>query len=244
MTTYFDYIPVELLQMIFRYLSMDDITWSFRDLSPYLNSVLNQFNWFYVNFQSVSKHRFDFICKHLVIEQLHSLTLSDDFQTPGQVQLFFTRFALRDLINLQSLTLQTITNDDLSLILSDLPKLDKLKRLITTCRSEKPLFLGQILTQLTSLEHLSVSHGDIFDHSVASPLHHLKILDAGFCNFLELCRLQFIVPSLISLTINLQANHQLQLLENSKNWSSLEQLNVTLYGKIFDRERVENIFGI
>lgn len=233
MTTFFDYLPVELLQLIFRYLSTDDVLWSFLDLSPYLNAILNQFICFYVDFQSVSKYRFDFICKHVIIEQLHSLILSDDFQTPGQVQLFFTRFHLRDLINLQSLTLRAITNDDLSLILPDLPKLNQLKRLITTCRSENPLFLGSVLNQLKSLEHLSVSHGDIFDHSVASPLHHLKILNAGFCSFLELCRLQFIVPSLISLTINLQANHQLHLLENSKIWSSLEQLNLMLDGNEF-----------
>ena len=231
MTTFFDDLPIELLHMIFQYLSTDDVIWTFLHLSPYLNSILNQSSWFYVDFQCASKSRFDFICKYLAVEQLHSLTLSDDFQTPGQVQLFFTHFRLRDLLNLQSLTLRAITNDDLALILSDLPKLNKLKRLITTCRSRQPLFLGQMLNQLKSLEHLSVSHGDIFDHSIASPLHHLKVLNAGFCTFLELCRLQFMAPSLTSLTIHLQANHQLQLLENSKIWSSLQQLNLMLDGK-------------
>ena len=230
MTTYFDYLPVELLHTIFQFLSKSDVIWSFYNLTPYLNSVLNHYSWFDIDLQFISKCRFDFICNHLVIEQIHSLTLSDNIPTPGQVQLFFTRFHLRDFLNLHSLTLRAITNNELSLILSDLPKLNNLKRLITDCRSTQPLLLGQILNQLTSLEHLSVSQGDIFDHNIPFPLRHLKTLNAGTCHFLELCRLQFIVPSLISLKINLQANHQLQLLENYTIWSSLEQLDLTLNG--------------
>jgi hypothetical protein len=231
MTTYFDYLPVELLHIIFEFLSNCDIIWSFLNLSPYLNSVLNNYHWLHFNFQSISKCHFDFICNHLDFERISSLTLSDNFQTPGQVQLFFTRCHLRNFIHLHSLILLSITNDDLSFILSDLPRLTNLKRLITECRSSQPLLLGQILNQLKSLEYLTVSHGDIFDHNVAFPLHNLKILNAGLCDFLELRRLQLIVPSLISLKINLQANHQLQLLENSKIWSSLERLDMTLNGK-------------
>ncbi|CAF5086528.1 unnamed protein product, partial [Rotaria socialis] len=37
-----------------------------------------------------------------------------------------------------------------------------------------------------------------------------------------------IVPALISLKINLQANHQLQLLSDSDIWSSLQRLDLTL----------------
>jgi hypothetical protein len=231
MTTYFDYLPVELLHIIFEFLSNCDIIWSFFNLSPYLNSVLNNYHWFHFNFQSISKSRFDFICNHSNFERILSLTLSDNFQTPGQVRLFFTRFNLQNFLHLHSLTLLSITNNDLSFILSDLPKLTDLKRFITECRSSQPLLLGQILNQLKSLEHLSVSHGDIFDHTIAFPLHNLKILNAGLCDFLELRRLQLIVPSLIFLKINLQANHQLQLLENSKIWSLLERLDLTLNGK-------------
>lgn len=231
MTTYFDYLPVELLHMIFEFMSNCDIIWSFFNLSPYLNSVLNNYSWYKLNFQSISKYHFDFICNYLDNEKILSLTLSNDFKTPGQIQLFFNRFYLRDFINLHSLTLLSITNDDIHPILSDLPKLKYLVSLFTECRSSQPLLLGQILNQLKSLEKLSVSYGDIFDHNVSVPLHKLKVLHGGTCNFLELRRLQRIVPSLISLKINLQANHQLQLLADTNIWLSLERLNLTLNGK-------------
>ncbi|CAF3814433.1 unnamed protein product [Rotaria sordida] len=228
MPTYFDRLPVELLYMIFQFMSNCDVIWSFFDVSPYLNAVLNNYNWHKLNFKSISKIHFDFICNHLNLHKIISLTLSDDLKTPGQVQLFFNRFNLQDFINLRSLTFLSITNEDIYPILFNLPKLKYLTSLITECRSSQPLLLGQILTQLKSLENLSVSHGDIFDHNVALPLRNLKVLHAGTCNFLELRRLQMIVPSLVSLKINLQANHQLQLLSDFDIWSSLERLNLTL----------------
>jgi hypothetical protein len=229
-TTYFDRLPAELLHMIFEHLSNCDVIWSFSNLSPYLNSILNNYNWYTLNFQSISKFRFDSICNYLNIERIISLTLSDDLKTPGQIQLFFNRFQLRNCINLHYLTLLSITNEDIYPILSDLPKLKYLISLSTQSRSYQPLLLGQILNQLPSLENLSISHGDIFDHNVLFPLHNLKILDVGTCNFLELRRLQMIVPSLISLKINLQANHQLQLLTDTNIWILLERLDLTLNG--------------
>ena len=100
--------------------------------SPYLNAVLNNYIWSTLNFQSISKCRFDFICNHLELERITSLTLSDDLKTPGQLQLFFNRFNLQDFINLRSLTLLSITNEDIYPILLDLPKLKYLKSLFTT----------------------------------------------------------------------------------------------------------------
>jgi hypothetical protein len=208
-----------------------DVIWSFYNVSPYLNAVLNSYSWHTFNFQSISKCRLDFICNHLELRRIISLTLSDDFKTPGQVQLFFNRFNLRDFINLRFLTLLSVTNDDIYPILSDLAKLKYLTSLFTQCRLSQPLLLGQTLNQLKSLRSLSVSYGDIFDHNVTFPLHNLKILDAGTCHFLELRRLQMIVPSLVSLKIILQANHQLQLLSDGNIWSCLERLNLTLNGK-------------
>lgn len=239
MTNYFDRFPVELLHIIFQYLSNCDVIWSFSDISTYVNDVLTNYNWQRLNFQSISKQRFDFICNRLNLTKITSLTLSDDITTPGQVRLFFSRFDLQELVNLRSLTLLSITNDDIYPILWDLPKLKYLTSLITECRSSEPLLLGQILNQLKSLQTLSVSYGDIFDHNVALPLRNLKVLNAGICNFLELRRLQRIVPSLISLKISLQAHHQLKLVSNSDIWSSLERLSLTLSRKqcliIFNR---------
>ncbi|CAF3641448.1 unnamed protein product [Adineta steineri] len=231
MTTYLDRLPVEILHMIFEFMSNSDVLWSFYNISPYLNAVLNHHHWHTLNFQSISKSRFDFICNHLELQRIISLTLSNDIKTPGQIQLFFSQFNLRDFINLHSLTLLSITYEEIYPILSDLSKLKHLTSLITTCRSSEPLLIGQTLTQLKSLKNLSISYGDIFDHNVTFPLHNLTILDAGTCNFLELRRLQWIVPSLVSLKIILEANHQLQLVSDTNGWSCLKRLNLTLKGE-------------
>jgi hypothetical protein len=231
MTTQFDRLPVELLHMIFQFMFNCDVLWSFSNVSPYLNAVLNSYNWHTLNFKSIPKCRFDFICTHLDAQKILSLTLSDDLKSPGQIQLFFNRFNLRDFVYLRSLSLLSVTNEEIYPILSDLPKLEFLTSLYTECRSSQPLLLGQTLNQLKSLQNLSVTQGDIFDHTVTSPLHNLKVLNAGTCNFLQLCRLQMIVPSIVSLKITLQANYQLQLSTYFEQWSSLEKLDLTLTGK-------------
>ncbi|UJR32961.1 hypothetical protein I4U23_020424 [Adineta vaga] len=228
MSTHFDHLPVEILHMVFQYMSNNDVIRSFYNLSSYLNAVLNQYCLHTLNFQSTSKSCFDFLCDHLELSRILSLTLSDDIHTPYQVQLFFNRFKLRDFINLQSLRLLSITNEDIYLIRSDLSELRYLTSLFTSSRLSQTLLLGKILNQMKVLNNLSISYGDIFDHSVTFPLHNLKILDAGICNFLELRRLKRIVPSLISLKIILQANHQLNLVSDINIWTQLERLDLTL----------------
>ncbi|CAF0913349.1 unnamed protein product [Adineta ricciae] len=235
MLTYFDHLPVEILHMVFQYMSNSDVFYSFDALSPYINAVLNEYCSRTIDLRCISKSRFDFICNHLDLSRIISLTLSNDDHTPQQVQLFFTRFRLEDFLNLQSLTLLSITNEEIRLILSDLSKLRHLSSLLTTSRSAEPLLLGQTLTHMFALKNLSIPYGDIFDHNVAFPLHGLNVLDAGICNFLELRRLQRIVPSLVSLKIILKANHQLQLLADVNIWAQLERLDLTLQNKMTTR---------
>lgn len=232
MPTYFDRLPVELLHTIFQYLTHCDAVCSFYDISSYVNEVVEDFCWSQMDFRSVSKDRFDLVCEHLDVRRLASLTLSEDLDTPGQVELFFARFPLREIINLRSLTLLSVTNYDLSFILDDLTQLEYLHSLFATSRSSEYLRFGRRLNLMRTLRNLSVSFGDMFDHSVPTPLHTVQVLNTGYCHFLELRRLQAVVPSLHSLTIVLQANHQLQLSENAHPWSlSLKRLHLTLVGK-------------
>ena len=232
MVTYLDRLPVELLQTIFQYMTSCDIFWAFHSISPYVNTVVEDVRLGKLDFHSVSKQCFDLVCDHVNVERLLSLTLSEDTDTPGQIELFFSRFSLREMNHLRSLTFLFITNRDLSLILDDLPQLKCLHSLVATSRSSECLRLGQTLNLMGALRNLSLTYGDIFDHSVPTPLQHLQVLNAGYCHFLELRRLQVIVPSLVSLTIVLQANHQLQLLEYAHSWSlSLKRLHLKLVGK-------------
>ena len=198
-----------------------------------MNATIQNYGCDKLNFKSISKVRFDFICNYLNSQRITYLTLSDDWKTPGQIQTFCSRFNLADFVNLHSLALLSVLDEDIQPILSDLSQLEHLESLTIIYRSSTTLSLGPILNRLTSLRSLSVSHGDIFDHNVPLPLHNIKLLDAGKCRFLELRRLQYIVPSLSSLKIYLQASHQLQLLSSRCFWSSLERLDLTLNRKNF-----------
>jgi hypothetical protein len=84
-----------------------------------------------LNFKSISKFNFQFICQLIPFENVISLILSNEDKTRGQIQLFLTLFNIQQFNRLQSLTLLQI--DDLHL----------------------NIFLNYILT--SSLKSLSIS---------------------------------------------------------------------------------------
>ncbi|UJR11310.1 hypothetical protein I4U23_015491 [Adineta vaga] len=91
-----DQFPVEIIFNIFHYLTANDILRSFHDFSRYLRQCIHSYDQYKINFKSISKREFDIICRVLQPEQIMSLTLSDDEETPGQIDHFFTRFPTFD----------------------------------------------------------------------------------------------------------------------------------------------------
>jgi hypothetical protein len=85
---------------------------------------------------------FNFVCRRIRPEQVISLILSDDNDTPGQTELFFSRFRLEEFIHLRSLTLIKIEFESFEAIFVNLNKLKQLKALSFnngTFRSKYPL---------------------------------------------------------------------------------------------------------
>jgi hypothetical protein len=126
---FFDQLPVELLHSLFVYFSTHEIVFTFDGVSNYVNDVLRTYSTWQLNFKSIRRDHFDLICRYIQPENVISLTLSDDIDTPGQSELFFRRFRIEQFSRLQSLALIKMEAHSLVLIFSDIHKLEKLRSL-------------------------------------------------------------------------------------------------------------------
>ena len=100
-----DRLPVEMVHHILSYLSAYEIFVSLHHVTSYVDAVLSNYSYYVVNFESVPKLEFDFVCLRTVPNQILSITLSDGWETPGQVKLFLSRFHISQFTRLRSLTL-------------------------------------------------------------------------------------------------------------------------------------------
>lgn len=105
-----DYWPVELILMIFQYLSGRDIFFSFYNTSIYLNNILKSYPKYSLNFIDITKGKFQQILSFINLNQIVSLTLSNGELTGGQFNYFLTNYSssFHLFSNLYSLTLHSI----------------------------------------------------------------------------------------------------------------------------------------
>ena len=125
----------ELFLEIFQYLTTSNIYYGFHGLNERFDTViLEYFRTCDINFRSISRCDFDFICQYYLpqtINQIRSLCLSDDDDTPGQIDRFFSfGFKLNQFHDLQSLLLSNIGSRTLmDTIMADLPSVPNLVHL-------------------------------------------------------------------------------------------------------------------
>ena len=72
----FDQLPVELLEILFSYFMGHEVVLIFSDISDYINAVLRSYSTYRIDFQSIRKSQFEFICHRIQPEQVISLSLS------------------------------------------------------------------------------------------------------------------------------------------------------------------------
>jgi hypothetical protein len=113
-------LPVELVYRIFGYLDTRTIVRSIRCVCKQLYKLVNTYNQFDLDFKSILKIDFIFLCNYISPENVISLTLSDNDQTPGQIQYFLSLFRLNQFSQLRSLTLIEIDDCYLSIIVKDI----------------------------------------------------------------------------------------------------------------------------
>jgi hypothetical protein len=100
----------ELLLDLFEFLSAVHLLRAFHGLNSRFDTLLlAHFGTYHLDFRSISKTDFDIVCEQhlpLIADRIVSLCLSDDYDTPQQIDLFLSHlFTLRQLTNLRSLSL-------------------------------------------------------------------------------------------------------------------------------------------
>ncbi|CAF1076733.1 unnamed protein product [Adineta steineri] len=113
---FFDRLPAEILHDLFAYFWSHEIIFTFSNISDHVDAVLLAYNTYQLNFRSIQKDHFDLICKRIRSEQIISLVLSDENDTPAQSELFFSRLQIEQFTQLQTLTLINIEGESLKWI--------------------------------------------------------------------------------------------------------------------------------
>ncbi|CAF1582181.1 unnamed protein product [Adineta ricciae] len=212
-----EFLPTELLLHLFEYLSISDLFRAFRRLNIRFDQLLHvQFQKFHLNFRSISKTEFYQICQNylpLIRNQIISLRLSDDNDTPDQTRLFLSLpIQIHQLTHLQSITFTHIqskqTLQQLMVQCSSLLCLCRLKFYkchIALSEEESTDFFDKIW----SLPKLTYCYFDIcfaFENFFPNPtvvstsLQYLTITDIR-CSFVPLSRLCQHTPNLHQLSI-------------------------------------------
>ncbi|CAF1506440.1 unnamed protein product [Adineta ricciae] len=130
----FDHCPVEILHMIFEYLSGNEILHSFVDTSLYMNKILKSYDKYNFDLTRITRQEFDFIFSYISLKRLFSIILSDEKLTGGQIQLFLSRYSssFHRFTGLRCLTFRHMTIDQqkYQLILRAFQQLQNLRLLI------------------------------------------------------------------------------------------------------------------
>lgn len=197
-TCFLDLFPVELVHMILDYLWAPEIIHSFFNISNYVDNVLWNYNNYHLNFQSILKKHFDFVCHHIQPSQVISLTLSDSDDTPKQSQLFLSIFSIEQYTHLRALKLIEI-DDESQMIFSSLYKLENLISLEFEFK-----FYGLCHRFPSKLKRLILNdpHGIYLDNKRStfnSSILDLQHLALPYCSCAQLHQVLHLIPSLRSL---------------------------------------------
>jgi hypothetical protein len=125
----FESLPNEIFVLCFEYLNAPDIFYAFEQLNPRFYRLIRNVP-LRLNFEDIHKSIFDRFCEKMldyteIQQQIYSVKLSNE-HTHGQIQAFFTYFSLNEFIQLRSLTLIEIKENNLEQLSSILPLLSQL----------------------------------------------------------------------------------------------------------------------
>ena len=156
---FFDQLPVEILHNLFDYFVAHEILFTFTDVSDYVNGSLRAYSAYKFIFKSIRKADFDLVCRCIQPKQVVSLTLCDDADTPGQSQLFFSRFHIEQFVQLRSLRLIELEPKTCRYIAPYLWKMNLLRSLCFDYITRQCAYVDEyyLMTSLQSNNHTQVA---------------------------------------------------------------------------------------
>lgn len=212
--------------MIFDYLSAYDILRGFVKTSAYLERVASNYHSHQLNFRSVIKEEFDFICRRISPLGVVSLILADGAETPGQSDLFLSLLSLeRFHSTLRALSLLDMSDTSMSKLIKHFDLFDRLLSL--TIVNSAPPAPGALINLLPKLIRCNVPHQWLFESFTRMPeLAHLIL--SNRCTYAQLTRIIKHAPKLTSLNICLEGE-----LETTVDGvtSNLTRLTLNMSGK-------------
>jgi hypothetical protein len=241
---FFDLLPAEILHILFSYFLAHEILSSLLDVSDYVNSFVLAYSAYQVDFTCIKKSYFDLVCQHIRPEQIISLTLSDDTNTPGLSEIFFSQFRIEQFIQLRSFKLIEIEYESIKSIFPNLYKLHQLHSFSFNIKSLKQKYpardnyYADISTQINLLLSDTYSHvlpqitylylynDDFLDLISLSSLSYLKL---DTCSVSKLKAISKNAPQLQSLHIHLEL--EVPNLDISSTLLHLTQLNLKITSK-------------
>lgn len=182
--TSLDLLPVELLYRIFDDLDAETILLSIRYVCKRFYGITQHYNRYTLNCQAMDKTKFNSIGNVTAPNNVTGLILSNDDQTPGQIELFLSLSPLEEYDRLETVTLSQIDQVSLVLFLDHLGKISTLASLTITSDSSLKLTdstlnsLSCIMGQRT-LRHLDLTLSDAVIGKLEWPnecyIEHLRV---------------------------------------------------------------------
>ncbi|CAF1504941.1 unnamed protein product [Rotaria sp. Silwood1] len=246
--------PVELIHQLLSYFSTQEILYTFFNVSSYIDNVLLGDPIFCVNFKSIKKSEFDLICQQIIPNQVISLILCDNENTPGQAEIFLSHFQIDQFTCLRSLKLIDVGPDFWEPIVSKLNGLKNLRSFLYISSTRIDSWISNLpddeVTQLDQrlfdsyssilpqLNRLTLAHGDFFKSVQFPYLHHLTI---GRCKADIIRHICYAAPQLKSLKADLRCNES--TMEFIFPFGQLKRLTLTIEGISVSMKHMEQLLG-
>ncbi|CAF4348154.1 unnamed protein product [Rotaria sp. Silwood2] len=245
--TQFESLPNELIYVIFKYLNASDILNALSNLNSHFTALLTIYNDYKVDFRSVSKDLYDFVCSQLVPSHVQMLYLSNKRNTYGQIQNFFNRFSLISFSSrLRSLSLKSCLENESKEIIDHLHLLTKLTVLSFVANAgadfntESRRRLVKAISQLPLLRICTIKlYSDelIFDDIPGLVFQSLKYICLGISSLDQLVYLCRCAPNLKRLIVDAIIDEPLNI-DDCSSLANLTHLSIRTEATMEEFERL------
>ncbi|UJR19477.1 hypothetical protein I4U23_022608 [Adineta vaga] len=203
-----DHLPLEIIYTIFDYLSAHDILLTFSNLNSTFDTISSTYPSYQFEFKSIPRSHFDLVCSRISPNHVISLTLSDQNDTPGQSELFFSRYQITDFTGLRLLKAIDIEHKSWLHIYPYLRKLNDFHRLSIELTNVNLLPHIPILFHASELQ---IASTNLLQTPSLPYLRHLTATQSSINELLAISSSARLLQSLKINNVMFNTNHQLLL---------------------------------
>jgi hypothetical protein len=241
-------LPVELIYRISDYLDTRTILFSLRYVCTRLRTITNTYQRFKLDLRSIAKSHFYQACQLIRPEHVISLTLSDDDETPGQVELFLSLLNIHQFIRLRSLAVFVTDDDSLHRILHHTIQCSIISLSIERSRpsnhGSSTLHLLSAAMARSTLRTFTCTSNLLFSDSFQWPTEsHVEHLTLDHCTRKEFCVILRHLPYLRTIVLN---SFNLDIHDDYKDLSAVypQLISLTLRHLFLSMDQIESLLRL